>query len=103
MAKLRLQLLAGWVLLSCLQVAAAREDPKAVSPKLRADSAAPATKSVEQITALARKSVVIITHAGRDGKRQGLGTGFLVGADGLIATNLHVIGEGRPITIETVD
>src|SRR5439155_8151219 len=62
-----------------------------------------AAKSVEQITATARKSIVVITFAGRDGKRQGLGTGFAVGGDGLIATNLHVIGEARPITVETAD
>src|SRR5205823_10724963 len=48
-------------------------------------------------------SLVVITFAGRDGKRQGLGTGFVVGDDGLIATNLHVLGEGRPITVETAD
>ncbi len=91
MLELRSQLVAGWVLLSLLHVVSADEH------------AAPATKSVEQITTLARKSVVVIKHAGRDGKRQGLGTGFVVGADGLIATNLHVIGDARPITVETAD
>src|SRR5205823_5931449 len=40
---------------------------------------------------------------GRDGKSEGLGTGFVVSADGLIATNRHVIGEGRPITVELAD
>jgi regulator of sirC expression with transglutaminase-like and TPR domain len=58
---------------------------------------------VEQITSLARKSVVVVTFTARDGKRRGLGTGFVVGSDGLIATNLHVLGEGRPITVETAD
>ena len=58
-------------------------------------SAAEAVKSVEQIAAAAHQSVVVITTGGRDGKPQGLGTGFVVAADGLIATNLHVIGE-RP-------
>ena len=33
------------------------------------------------------------------GKREGLGTGFVVGADGLVATNRHVLGEGRAITV----
>ncbi len=50
-----------------------------------------------------RPSVVVITVRGRDGKREGLGTGFVVSADGLIATNRHVIGEGRPIRVETAD
>jgi regulator of sirC expression with transglutaminase-like and TPR domain len=61
------------------------------------------SKSIEQIAGAARKSVVVITFEGRDGKRQGLGTGFVVSADGLIATNLHVIGEGRPIAVQLAD
>jgi serine protease Do len=60
-------------------------------------------QSVEQIAAAARKSIAVITFTGRDGQRQGLGTGFVVGADGLIATNLHVIGEARPITVRLHD
>ena len=68
-----------------------------------ADQARPAATSVEQIAASARKSLVVIVFAGRDGKVQGLGTGFVVGADGLIATNLHVLGEGRPITVQLAD
>src|SRR5205823_5024010 len=50
-----------------------------------------------------RKSVVVVTITGRDGKQQGLGSGFVVSADGLIATNLHVIREGRPISVQTAD
>ncbi len=67
-----------------------------------AESAAKA-ESVEQLAAKAKPSVVVITVKGRDGRRQGLGTGVVISADGLIATNLHVIGEGRPITVETAD
>src|SRR5579864_1384901 len=70
----------------------------------RADkSLAADTKTVQQVAETARKSVVVISFAGRDGKRQGVGTGFVVGADGLIATNLHVLGEARPISVETAD
>src|SRR5262245_40973447 len=63
----------------------------------------PKEQTVEQLAERYRKSVVVVTNGGRDGKRQGLGTGFVISADGLIATNLHVIGEGRPITVELSD
>jgi serine protease Do len=59
-------------------------------------------KTVEQLAEQVRKSVVVVTTPGRDNKRGGLGTGFVVG-EGLIATNFHVIGEGRAIGIETAD
>ena len=65
--------------------------------------AAPADASIEQLTERARKSVVVVTQSGRDGKREGLGAGFVVSADGLIVTNFHVIGEGRPINVELAD
>jgi regulator of sirC expression with transglutaminase-like and TPR domain len=76
------------------------EDPP--KPALPAPST-PAAKTVEQIAESAKKSVVVIRVKGRDGKDQGLGTGFVVAADGLIATNLHVIGEARPITVQLAD
>src|SRR5437868_3481815 len=40
--------------------------------------------TVESLTEAARKSVVVITNTGRDGKQQGLGSGFVIAADGLI-------------------
>jgi serine protease Do len=70
------------------------EDPK---------PAAPPARTVAQLAKAARKSIAIIFNTGRDGKRQGLGTGFVVSSDGLIATNLHVIGESRPISVEMAD
>jgi regulator of sirC expression with transglutaminase-like and TPR domain len=80
-----------WLTLGCLVLA--------ICPLRAADT----EKSVEDLAADARKSVVVITVTERDGKRTGVGTGFFVSADGLIATNLHVIGESRPIRIETAD
>jgi serine protease Do len=61
------------------------------------------SKTVEQLVEKVRKSVAVITFTGRDGKRQGLGTGFVIDPDGLIATNLHVIGEARPISVQLGD
>ena len=44
-----------------------------------------------------------MTHSGRGGRSRSLGTGFVVTSDGLIATNLHVIDEARPIEVEFAD
>lgn len=51
----------------------------------------------------ARQSVVVVAFQGRDGERLGLGSGFLIDETGLIATNLHVIGEARPISVKLFD
>ena len=63
----------------------------------------PADQTVEQLTQAARKSVVVVTQTGRDGQRAGLGAGFIVAGDGLVVTNVHVIGEARPITVQLTD
>jgi serine protease Do len=63
----------------------------------------PMDKSVQELAVIAKKSVVVVTFLGRDGQQQGLGAGFIVSSDGLIATNLHVIGEARPIRVELFD
>jgi serine protease Do len=60
-------------------------------------------KTVEQLAESARPSIVIVHHTGREGKKNGLGTGFVVSADGVIATNLHVIGDARPISVQFAD
>lgn len=75
------------------------------SPALAADDKTidSVSRGVEQLAESARKSIVVITVTGRDGKRLGIGTGFVVGADGIIATNLHVIGESRPIEVQFAD
>ena len=84
------------VLLSALCVhaafAAAAKKPPAVE-----------TPDVVALSESARKSVVVVTHYGRDGKQDGVGAGFVVGRDGLIATCFHVIDEARPITVELSD
>jgi regulator of sirC expression with transglutaminase-like and TPR domain len=45
----------------------------------------------------------VISVAGRDGERTSLGSGFVIDKTGLIATNLHVIGEARPIVVALAD
>ena len=60
-------------------------------------------RTVEELAKAARPSIVVIRVTGRDGKKNALGTGFVVAADGLVATNLHVIGEARPIEVQTAD
>ncbi|EDL56465.1 transglutaminase family protein [Gimesia maris] len=59
--------------------------------------------SAEALAEQAKSSVVAVSFAGRDGQQAGLGTGFVISADGLIATNLHVIGEARPISVQFMD
>jgi len=60
-------------------------------------------QTVEQIAAKVKPSVVVVSVSGRDDNEQGLGTGFVISADGLIATNLHVIGEARPVSVKFAD
>lgn len=61
-----------------------------------------AAKSVETIAKEAKPSVVKVLQEGREGL-DGLGTGFVVSQDGLIATNMHVIGEARRLEVEMSD
>lgn len=62
-----------------------------------------AERTTADLVAELKPSIVVITFTGRDGKQEGLGTGFVVAEDGLIATNYHVIGEGRPISVQFAD
>ncbi|MBM3838344.1 MAG: tetratricopeptide repeat protein [Verrucomicrobia bacterium] len=91
------------VLAASLEAIAAEKSPARPEPPPRSGAAAKAVetieKSVEAIVEAVRPSVVVVSHAGRDGKEDSVGSGFVVSADGLIATCLHVIGEARPITV----
>jgi regulator of sirC expression with transglutaminase-like and TPR domain len=89
------------VCLAALAVPARAADEARPAP--RRPRTALAARTVEQIAEQARKSVAVITFTGRDGKPMGLGTGFVVDAGGLIATNLHVLGEARSIAVQLAD
>jgi regulator of sirC expression with transglutaminase-like and TPR domain len=75
--------------------------PRAAAPEAPAPELP--TLTVEQLAEKVRKAVVVVTVTGRDGRQQGLGSGFVIAADGLVATNLHVIGEARPIAVQMAD
>ena len=79
------------------------ESPISASPAKSSGLPTQELTNVQDLTASAKKSVVVVTFTGRDGQQQGIGTGFIVSKDGLIATNLHVIGEARPIRVELYD
>src|ERR1700722_8165912 len=106
-------LTAIWILLGVLAlgVPAAGAEPKPTSPAAKQPSApnneeaksATGEMSIAELTAKVRSSTVVISVMGRDGERSSLGAGFAISKNGLIATNLHVIGEARPIVVTMAD
>ncbi|MGH7200869.1 MAG: hypothetical protein ACREJB_09710, partial [Planctomycetaceae bacterium] len=74
------------------------------SPVYAAETDAGAPKTVQQIADEARASVVVITSRDADGREAGLGSGFLISEDGLIATNWHVVAlRRRPLSVQLSD
>jgi serine protease Do len=69
----------------------------------------PSTESNERVLTaaelvdLVRPSLATIRVEDRAGNERGMGTGFVVSSDGLLATNLHVIGEGRSFVVQMAD
>lgn len=57
----------------------------------------------EELARQVKPALVAIYPAGREGTEAGVGSGFVISEDGLIATNLHVIGEGRGLRVEFPD
>lgn len=75
---------------------------KAASPTTAVERAVAKVLNAAELARSIKPSLVKITQLGRDGT-DGIGSGFIVSADGLIATNLHVIGEARRLQIEMHD
>jgi len=69
----------------------------AVSRSAGAEPAAGGSLTPAQISARASASVVLIKTA------TGLGSGFVAGKDGRVATSLHVLASGGPITVVLSD
>lgn len=63
----------------------------------------PLDERVRELAAAAKPSLATLAYIDRDGEEAGVGAGFVVSEDGLIATCLHVIGEARPITVRLFD
>lgn len=59
--------------------------------------------TVEQLAARSKAAITVVTIKGREGTQHGLGTGFVISEDGLVVTNMHVIGQGRDIQVELAD
>lgn len=103
-------LLSGLLFCSILSAPGILADEPQNTPAKKAESAAaeptpaaiPEMLTIQQLTEQSRPSLVTITVSGREGGQRGLGTGFVV-APTLVATNLHVIGEGFPFTVELAD
>jgi regulator of sirC expression with transglutaminase-like and TPR domain len=79
-------------------IAAAAKPKKPAPPSDEAPEIAGATKIMEQV----KPSLAKITQMGREGV-EGLGSGFVISKDGLIATNMHVVGQGRRLQVEMPD
>jgi serine protease Do len=87
----------GLVLIGSLTINAA--PAKKAKPANTVEQESRPTASVEELARRLRPSVVIVSHFGREGKEEGIGAGFVISSNGLVATSLHVIGEARPVTV----
>ncbi|EMI20491.1 secreted protein containing Peptidase S1 and S6, chymotrypsin/Hap domain protein [Rhodopirellula maiorica SM1] len=99
----------AWYLMGVAGAMVSADEPRVAVDQAAAEEASDvqasdvqvAVATTEQLIAEVRPSLVTIRVQGRDGDPLGIGTGFVIDGSGLIATNMHVIGEGRPFTVET--
>lgn len=96
-----------WFILGCCSLLPATftfaDDNSATKPPSEpplAHEIGTVAQDVKRVAQEAREALVVFNVADRDGNEKGIGTGFFVSEDGLIATNLHVIGEGRAFQVE---
>lgn len=59
--------------------------------------------SIEKLAEKVKESIVVIASSDRQGEESGMGTGFVIREDGVIATNFHVIGQHRAFSIRMAD
>ncbi|MGV3662799.1 MAG: trypsin-like peptidase domain-containing protein [Prosthecobacter sp.] len=97
-----MRLLPGVFLLAILTVGQADGATTKSKDKSKGGAPAPLAQKTEDLADSIRPSLVKITQLGREGL-DGIGSGFIVSEDGLIATNLHVIGEARRLQVEMHD
>ncbi|HIF34981.1 MAG TPA: trypsin-like serine protease [Planctomycetes bacterium] len=93
-----------WVVPPAPSMAKERPPNPMVAEKPAATEDPPAkpafASQVQRIVKMVRPALVSISSTDRDGKKHGVGTGFVIDSKGLIATNLHVIGENRRFEVE---
>jgi len=83
--------------------AANAQQASPVGPDVDAAEASGEELAIDELSTRIRRSLVKIRVTNRNGRDQGHGTGFVVGANGLIATARHVIGDRNMISIELPD
>jgi serine protease Do len=96
-------LLFAALLVGNVALAAEKKAEPSPAPASEPKTQAEVEKSVETLAASTRASIVVINQFDRNGDEAGVGAGFVVRKDGLIATCLHVIGEARAIRVRLAD